>query len=63
MLETVFIEEQFQSLLDHAQSAERMYAALADSAEDPAIRAEMNQLRRDKRRHILLAERLLEIVD
>ena len=63
MLETVFIEEQFQSLLDRAQQAEQMYAALADSAEDPSVRAEMDQLRRDKQRHIRLAQRLLEIVE
>ena len=63
MLETVFIEEQFLSLLDRAQRAEQMYAALADSAEDPSTREEMDQLRRDKQRHVRLAERLLEIVE
>lgn len=63
MLETVFIEEQFLSILDRARRAEQMYAALADSAEDSSTREEMDQLRRDKQRHVRLAERLLEIVE
>jgi rubrerythrin len=61
MLEQEQIAEQFQALLEMEKKAEALYADLAAKA-DPALRGRIEQLRRDKLRHIRLTERLLEIV-
>ncbi|MFB3893341.1 MAG: hypothetical protein ACE15C_15110 [Phycisphaerae bacterium] len=61
MLEQEQIAEQFQALLEMEKKAEALYAELAARA-DPALRARIEELRRDKLRHIRLTERLLEIV-
>ena len=63
MFEEAVLAEQFQRLLARERKAEGMYAALACSAEDPAVRMRAEEFRRDKQRHIRLAERLLEIVE
>jgi rubrerythrin len=63
MLEQEQVAQQFQSLLDMERQAEALYAALAAKVTDPAVRAQIEQLRRDKQRHIRLTERLLEIVN
>jgi len=63
MFEQVILAEQFQNLLAQAQRAEQMYADLANHLTDRAMRQEVEQLRRDKRRHILLTERLVELVE
>jgi len=62
MFEEALLAEQFSKLLAHEKEAERMYAGLAGSADDPAVRLEAEQFRRDKQRHVRLARRLLEIV-
>ncbi len=63
MLEQTLLREQFLTLLDKERQAERLYADLAVRLSDPSLRKQIEQLHRDKQRHITLAERLLEIVD
>jgi rubrerythrin len=63
MLEQALLREQFQELLSREQEAERAYAELAAKVTDPATLQKLNLLRRDKLRHIRLAQRLLEIVE
>ncbi len=62
MLEEALLAEQFETLLSHAKQAESMYESLASSVSDPSMRNEIEQLLRDKRRHVLMTQRLLEIV-
>jgi len=62
MLEEALLREQFESLLSQEQQALAAYAALIEEIEDPALRDQVQQLHRDKQRHVELAERLLEIV-
>jgi rubrerythrin len=63
MLEQAFLREQFLALLDKERQAERLYADLSVRLSDPGLRRQIEQLHRDKQRHIALAERLLEIVE
>ena len=63
MLEQALLREQFQALLEQQRHAVRVYADLAGNANDPSVKQEAQQIQRDKERHILLTERLLEIVD
>jgi len=62
MLEEALLREQFESLLSQEQQALAAYAALIEEIEDPALRDQVQQLHRDKQRHVELTERLLEIV-
>jgi rubrerythrin len=63
MLEQSILREQFQQLLRKEREAEQAYADLAGKVTDPAVREQIDQLRRDKQRHIALTERLLELVE
>ena len=63
MYEQAQLAEQFAKLLAQAEQVERMYAGIADETDDADLREEIQELRRQKRRHILLTERLLEIVN
>ena len=63
MLEQAMLREQFLTLLDKERQAERLYADLSVRLSDPVLRRQIEQLHRDKQRHIALAERLLEIVE
>jgi len=62
MLEQATLREQFQTLLSQEQQALEAYAELAAKVTDPAVRQQVEQLHRDKQRHVELTERLLEIV-
>ena len=62
MLEQALLREQFQALLAAEQKAEQIYADLAATLSDRALREQVLQLQREKLRHIQLTERLLEIV-
>lgn len=62
MLEQAVLREQFQMLLSQEQQALQAYADLVTKVDDPAIREQVEQLRREKQRHVELTERLLEIV-
>ena len=63
MFEQAVLREQFQALLQSERQAAACYAELAAKIEDPQFRQQAEQLHRDKQRHILLAERLLEIIE
>jgi rubrerythrin len=63
MLEQAVLREQFQHLLKKEREAEQTYAELAGKITDARIRREVEQLRRDKQRHIVLTERLLDLVE
>ncbi len=63
MLEQAILRDQFQELLDKERQAERRYAELAEQTDDPQLREQILQLRRDKQRHAELTERLLEILE
>ena len=63
MLEQQRLREQFQALLCQERQALTAYSELAATVDDPALRDQVEQLWRDKLRHVELTERLLEIVD
>ncbi len=63
MFEQALLAEQFEKLLAQAEQAEQMYAGLADQADDPDVREQFAELLREKRRHVRMTERLIEIVD
>jgi len=62
MLEQAVLREQVQTLLEKERQAERAYADMASKVGEASLKAQIEQLRRDKQRHIQLAERLLEIL-
>ena len=64
MLDQALLRERFEALLDQERHVVGMYASMAsESDDDPSRRELAEMLHRDKRRHIELAERLLEIVE
>ncbi len=62
MLEHVMLREQFQTLLNTQQAALGQYQTAAQTA-DPESKAKLDQLCREKLRHVELTQRLLEIVE
>lgn len=63
MLEQAALREQFQTLLAREQYAAEIYGDLAGKVDDPALREQVEQLYREKLRHVRLTERLLEILE
>ena len=63
MFEEAQLAEQFNALLDQQQQAADYYAAMAAQTDDPQVRRQVEQVCREKKRHIQLTRRLLEIVD
>jgi len=63
MYEQVELTERFQTLLAQERQAEREYGELAAATEEPALREQIEQLRREKQRHVDLTQRLLEIME
>jgi len=63
MFEEAQLAEQFNALLDQQQQAADCYAAVAAKTDDPLMRRQVEQVQREKHRHIQLIQRLLEIVD
>jgi rubrerythrin len=63
MLEQAQIAEQFQTLMQLTDQAQRNYAQMSLETSDPAISQKLLQLHKDKQRHIRLIQRLLEIVN
>ena len=57
------LREQIEGLLAKQQEAEQMYARMAGYVSDAGAREQLDQVRRQKRKHILLTERLLEILE
>lgn len=63
MLEQAILREQFESLLAMELEAAELYEHLAAQTTEAGVRCEIEHLCREKRRHIRLAQRLIEIVD
>jgi rubrerythrin len=63
MLEEALLRDQFGALLDQERQAAKAYEDLLPTIKDAAVREQVEQLLRDKHRHVELAERLLEIVE
>jgi len=61
--EQAMLRERFQELLDREQQALKAYEELAARTTDPGILQKIENLLRDKQRHVELTERLLEIVE
>lgn len=62
MPERAILREHFAGLYTSAREAAEQYRSLADTAADPARKEQLERLARDGRRHIELAERLLDIL-
>ncbi len=62
MLDQFVLREQFKTLQETQRQALGRYESAAQNA-DPAAKADLDQLCRDKRRHLELTERLLEIIE
>jgi len=62
-LEEALLREQFEALLEQEREAARAYGGLLARIDDPAVRERLEELLREKRRHVELVERLLEIVE
>ena len=62
MLDQFVLREQFKALQETQRQALGRYESAAQHA-DPSAKADLDQLCRDKRRHLELTERLLEIVE
>ena len=57
------LAEQSNALLDQQQHAADYYATMAAQTDDPHVLRQVEQVCREKKRHIQLTQRLLEIVD
>jgi len=63
MLEAAALRDQFEMLLDQEQRALGAYTDLMARIDDLTVREQVEQLLREKQRHVELTERLLEIVE
>jgi len=63
MFEQSLLRDQFQELLTKERQAAAAYSDLVAKLDDPQLRRQVELLCREKQRHVLLAERLLEIVE
>jgi len=63
MFEEAQLAEQFDVMLDQQQQAANYYAAMVAQTDDPQVRRQVEQVCREKKRHIQLTQRLIEIVD
>ncbi len=63
MLEQMILRERFEDLLARQQNALGCYESAGSNTTDPETRKQLNQLCKEKKRHIQLTERLLEIVE
>lgn len=62
MLEQSNLVEEFSSLLDMERQAQQAYSDMAARVPQGPIRQQLEQLIRDKQKHVKLIERLLEIL-
>ena len=63
MFDRATLNEQFESLLAKQHQILAGYEELASSSSNADLKQKIEELRRDQLRHILLTERLLEIVN
>ena len=62
MLSQTLLQQQFQRVLELARQTHSGYGSLSGRLSDPRAAVSLDQMLRDKQRHVALAERLLEIV-
>ena len=62
-VEQSMLSERFTELLEAERRAEQAYANCAADESDPEKRTQLEQICREKARHVELVRRLLEIVD
>lgn len=62
-VEGAMLAEKFRELLDQERQVEGLYAGLSEQVTDPATKEQIEQIHREKLRHVQLVERLLEIVE
>jgi hypothetical protein len=63
MLDQSFLRERFEDLLTHQEAALGHYESAASEETDPQARTHLEDILRDKKRHVELTRRLLEIVE
>ena len=63
MLEQTLLRRQFETLLADQQAVLGQYESVAAQQDDPETQAHFEMLCRDKKRHIQLTQRLIEIVE
>jgi hypothetical protein len=63
MLDQTFLREQIEQLLNDQENALGHYQNVTSRTTDESTRAELELMLRDKKRHIELTQRLLEIVE
>jgi len=59
----MMVAEQLNSLLDQERQAAKLAAELAGQVSDESSRRQLEEMHRDKLRHVQLVERLLEILE
>jgi rubrerythrin len=62
MLSQTVLREQFEALLRKQQDAVGIYESAGDRFADPQTRSQIDQVCREKKRHVELTRRLLEIL-
>ena len=62
-VEHAMLAERFGALLEYQRRAERVYTDLASQLTEGSLRREVEQICREKQRHVALVQRLLEIVE
>ncbi|MCL2700121.1 MAG: hypothetical protein FWE88_00335 [Phycisphaerae bacterium] len=63
MLEQALLREQIQAFLTTENQTHQAYARLMEATENPQLREQLEQLGKEKQRHIRLTEQLLEILE
>ncbi len=63
MPERAILRAHFSALLAQVRTTAGQYERLALSTDDPEARNHLQRLAREEQRHVMLTERLLEIVD
>lgn len=63
MYEQAFLHDQAARLTDKTRQAADLYARLTETATNPAARDQFAKLHREKIRHMMLAERMQEILE
>ena len=62
-VEGIMLTERFRQLLEQERQAEMLSAEMVGQVSDPAARQQLEEMHRDKLRHVQLVERLLEILE
>lgn len=63
MLDQSFLRERFEALLTHQEAALGHYESVASEESDPEVKTHLQEILRDKKRHVELTRRLLEMVE